>query len=189
MWLKAISDFRSLYTSIVFWANASMIMGQAAINKKCSRFWCQKLALQYVVCLLGCIHVWAHACPLAYVHTYMHAASKVYMACTVGHHMQCFMWQLAAQCTLQFKFVMCWGPHLLDQCTAVNIRFLLNILGAWGSVVVKTLRYKSVGPGIDSKRWRLEFILWQLTFPCALGSTQPLKMSTRIFLGVKAAGA
>ena len=24
--------------------------------------------------------------------------------------------------------------------------------GAWGSVVVKTLRYKSVGPGIDSKR-------------------------------------
>ena len=47
---------------------------------------------------------------------------------------------------------------------------------------------KSVGPGIDSKRRRLEFILWQLTFPCALGSTQSLKMSTRIFLGVKAAG-
>ena len=56
-----------------------------------------------------------------------------------------------------------------------------------GSVVVKALRYKSVGPGIDSRRWRLEF-LWQLTFPCVLGSTQPLKMSTRIFLGVKAAG-
>ena len=60
--------------------------------------------------------------------------------------------------------------------------------GAWGSAVVKALRYKSVGPGIDSK-WRLEFILWKPTFPCALGSTQPLKMSTRIFLGVKAAGA
>jgi hypothetical protein len=27
------------------------------------------------------------------------------------------------------------------------------------------------------------------TVPCALGSTQPLKMSTRIFLGVKTAGA
>jgi len=26
------------------------------------------------------------------------------------------------------------------------------------------------------------------TVPCALGSTQPLKMSTRIFLGVKTAG-
>ena len=25
-------------------------------------------------------------------------------------------------------------------------------LGAWGSVVVKALRYKSEGPGIDSKR-------------------------------------
>ena len=42
-------------------------------------------------------------------------------------------------------------------------------LGAWVSVVVKALRYKSVGPGIDSKRGRLEFILWQLTFPCARG--------------------
>ena len=27
------------------------------------------------------------------------------------------------------------------------------------------------------------------TVPCSLGSTQPLKMSTRIFLGVKTAGA
>ena len=62
-------------------------------------------------------------------------------------------------------------------------------MGAWGSVVVKALRYKSVGPGIDSKWRHMEFILWQLTFPCAPGSTQPLKMSTRIFLGVKAAGA
>ena len=58
-----------------------------------------------------------------------------------------------------------------------------------GSVVVKALGYKSAGPGIDSERWRLEFILWQLAFPRALGSTQPPKMSTRIFLGVKAAGA
>ena len=56
------------------------------------------------------------------------------------------------------------------------------------SIVVKALRYKSVGPGIDSNRWRFVFILWQLTFPCALGSTQTLKLSTRIFLGVKAAG-
>ena len=31
--------------------------------------------------------------------------------------------------------------------------FILHaICGAWGSVVVKALRYKSVGPGIDSKR-------------------------------------
>ena len=57
------------------------------------------------------------------------------------------------------------------------------------SVVVKALRYKSEGPGIDSRRWCFKFILWQLTFPCVLGSTQPPKMSTRIFLGVKAAGA
>jgi len=30
---------------------------------------------------------------------------------------------------------------------------------------------------------------WDLRVPCALGSTQPLKMSTRIILGVKEAGA
>jgi hypothetical protein len=34
-----------------------------------------------------------------------------------------------------------------------------------------------------------EFFPGLPTEPCALGSTQPLKMSTRIFLGVKAAGA
>ena len=37
------------------------------------------------------------------------------------------------------------------------------------SVVVKALRCKSVRPGIDSKRWRLEFILWSLTFPWSPG--------------------
>ena len=34
------------------------------------------------------------------------------------------------------------------------------------SIAVKAVRYKSVGPGIDSKRRHLQFILWQLTFPC-----------------------
>jgi hypothetical protein len=33
---------------------------------------------------------------------------------------------------------------------------------AWGSVVVKALRYKSEGPGIDS-RCRRGFFLWHLT--------------------------
>jgi hypothetical protein len=60
--------------------------------------------------------------------------------------------------------------------------------GAWGSVVVKALRYKSEGPGIDF-RCRRVFFPWHLTVPCALGSTQPLKMSTRLILGVKVTGA
>ena len=60
--------------------------------------------------------------------------------------------------------------------------------GAWSSVVVKALRYKSEGPGMDS-RCRRGFFPWHLRVPCALGSTQPLKKSTRITLGVKAAGA
>jgi hypothetical protein len=44
---------------------------------------------------------------------------------------------------------------------------------SWGSVVVKALRYKSEGPGVF--------------FLCVLGLTQPLKMSTRLILGVKVA--
>ena len=31
-------------------------------------------------------------------------------------------------------------------------RVYIRIVGAWGSIVVKAPRYKSVGPGIDSKR-------------------------------------
>jgi hypothetical protein len=48
--------------------------------------------------------------------------------------------------------------------------------------VVKALRYKSEGPGIAGDFSVASDIL------CALGSTQPLKMSTGITLGVKAAG-
>jgi hypothetical protein len=47
---------------------------------------------------------------------------------------------------------------------------------AWGGVIVKALRYKSEGPGIDS-RCRRGFFPWHMTVPCALGSTQPLKVS------------
>ena len=54
--------------------------------------------------------------------------------------------------------------------------------GAWGGVVVKALRYWSDGPGIDPRWCHLGFFPWFLpTKPCALRSTQPLKMSTRDF--------
>jgi len=52
---------------------------------------------------------------------------------------------------------------------------------------MKALRYKLEGLGIDS-RCRRGFFPWHVTVPCALGSTQPLKMSTRLIMGVKAAG-
>jgi len=42
-------------------------------------------------------------------------------------------------------------------------------------------------PGSIPGHWG--FFPGHQTVPCALGSTQPLKMSTRIFLGVKMAGA
>ena len=59
---------------------------------------------------------------------------------------------------------------------------------AWSSVMVKALRYKSEGPGIISRFLSLGiFFVVPPTEPCALRSTQPLKVSTRE--GVRAAGA
>jgi len=54
---------------------------------------------------------------------------------------------------------------------------------AWGSLVVKALRYQSDGPGIDSRwcHWVFFFSVVPLTEPCALRSTQLLKVSTRDF--------
>ena len=50
--------------------------------------------------------------------------------------------------------------------------------GAWGTVVVKALRYYSDGLGIYSRWCHCGFFPWlPLKEPCALGSTQPLKMS------------
>jgi hypothetical protein len=61
-----------------------------------------------------------------------------------------------------------------------------NFTGAWGSVVVKALRYKSEGPGIDS-RCRRGFFCGTWQFHGVDSASK--KMSTRLILGVKAAGA
>jgi hypothetical protein len=58
--------------------------------------------------------------------------------------------------------------------------------GAWDSVVVKALRYYSGGLGIDPRWCHWGFFPRLTTEPCALGSTQPLKMSTRKIPGSKA---
>ena len=61
------------------------------------------------------------------------------------------------------------------------LRAAHKFAGARGGVVVKALRYYSGGPGIDSRWCHWEIFPWIPTEPCALGSTQPLKMSTRDF--------
>ena len=60
-----------------------------------------------------------------------------------------------------------------------------------GSVVVKALRCWSEGLGIDPQCCHWGFFFLRLTKePCALGSTQPLKINTRKTRGgVKTAGA
>jgi hypothetical protein len=60
--------------------------------------------------------------------------------------------------------------------------------GTWCSVVVKGTALQ-VGRSQDRFLVSPGFFPWHLTVPCAMGSTQPLKMSTTLILGVKAAGA
>jgi hypothetical protein len=54
--------------------------------------------------------------------------------------------------------------------------------GTWGGIVVKALRYKSMGPGIDPGDFTEDFFPGASTVSCALESTQPQKMSTRKLL-------
>ena len=67
---------------------------------------------------------------------------------------------------------------------------LIPLSNLRGSGVTQWLRHCTTSrrvPGSIPSHWG--FFLGHQTVPCALGSTQPLKMSTRIFLGVKTAGA
>ena len=75
------------------------------------------------------------------------------------------------------------GVHFENEsvCVLQNLRSLMY--PNWGTVVVKALRYYSDGPGIDSRwcHWGFFFPWIPTTEPCALGSTQPLEMTTRDF--------
>ena len=62
-----------------------------------------------------------------------------------------------------------------------EIHLVLISVRTWGSVVVKALRYQSDGLGIDSRWCHWGFFAMLPTEPYALGSTQPLKMSTGDF--------
>ena len=75
------------------------------------------------------------------------------------------------------------GPHssTLVVICVVRLLFVFSMycLWAWGSVVATSRRVLGSIPG----HWG--FFPGHQTVACALGSTQPLKISTRIFLGVK----
>jgi hypothetical protein len=73
-----------------------------------------------------------------------------------------------------------------------NLLSLLHYYWAWGSVVVKALRYKSDGPGIDS-RWCHWIFQWHISFRPYHGpgvdSAPAENEYQEHFMGVKAAGA
>jgi len=68
-----------------------------------------------------------------------------------------------------------------DYCHRVTTQLQLVI-----RVIITALL---VGGSQDRSLVTGDFFPGHQTVPCALGSTQPLKMSARIFLGVKTAGA
>jgi hypothetical protein len=72
-------------------------------------------------------------------------------------------------------------------CLTLKMKDLQSLEGPG---VVQWLRHcVQVGRSWDRFPASTGFFPWQLTVPCALGLTQSLKMSTRLILGVKAAGA
>ena len=104
------------------------------------------------------------------------------------------------KCTLNFLFDSFYRPFIslhfevftpssADSVYSNNVLILLhttslfswvlNRTGAWNGLVVKALRQYSEGFGIGSSGVAGDFFLKLPTEPCALGSTQPLKMSTR----------
>jgi hypothetical protein len=59
-----------------------------------------------------------------------------------------------------------WRDELVETCrVSFQNKFvkLVHLVGAWGSVVVKALRYFSDGPGIDS-RWCHWVFQWHISF-------------------------
>ena len=75
-----------------------------------------------------------------------------------------------------------WLYLYMSSCYISVLQFLYAENGAWDGIVVKALRYWSEGPGIDSQWCHWGCFPWgPPTEPRALGSTQPLKMSTRDF--------
>ena len=63
-------------------------------------------------------------------------------------------------------------------CFYCHLYVFIVISRAWGGVVVKALRYQLGGPGMDSRWCHWGFFPSE---PCALRSTQPLKVNTRDF--------
>jgi hypothetical protein len=62
---------------------------------------------------------------------------------------------------------MCENNGVISQ----NIQHYYTGVGVWGSVVVKALIYKSMGPGIDPRWFHRGLFPGASTVPCALGST------------------
>ena len=88
---------------------------------------------------------------------------------------------------------MSWGTIMETLAFFLLLLPLLLLLLLLGPGVAKWLRPCATsrkGPWIDPRWCHLGFFPWYLpTKPCALRSTQPLKMSTRDSPGVKAASA
>jgi hypothetical protein len=85
-------------------------------------------------------------------------------------HMQCTFEQLNLN-----------HPRISD-FTSLGLQTLTLKLFSLFSLLLRALRYYSDSPGIDSRWCHWGFFSWlHPTEPCTLGSTQPLKMSTRDF--------
>ena len=95
------------------------------------------------------------------------------------HYQSAFMPSVAIKPPLVGRSLIFYQGHPLISSDCKYVYLKVPLAAPWGGVVVKALCYWSDGPGIDSQWCHWGFFPWLLTEPCALGSTHPLKMSTR----------
>jgi hypothetical protein len=112
------------------------------------------------------------------------ACSLTNLTCNAPPH--CHLWRLWFHHIFRYlindtifgkKSYSAWNVYFYFLILRIQWGTVIN--GAWGSVVVKALRCQSEGLGIDPQWCRWQFFPKLPTEPCALGSTQPLKISTR----------
>ena len=84
--------------------------------------------------------------------------------------------------TRQLKYTYKLTPNA---CFLIKLYFIIH--KDWGLGWRRWLRHRATSRRVPGSVTG-NFFPGHQTVPCALGSTQPLKMSTRIFLGVKMAG-
>jgi hypothetical protein len=136
-----------------------------------------------------CAHTHTHTHIYTYTHTHTHTHTLYLYTCI---HICIYAYKLEKLIKMTAGHEISHKRLIIHISTLSYVIKLTLILLTWRIwlALMEWLRHSTTSrrvPGSIPGHW--EFFSGHQTVPCALGLTQPLKMSTRIFLGVKTDGA